>query len=126
MNTEKWTGGAVWHDGTSTFGIRRATWPFVELHLDTTGGSLHSTSRPQSSIRFRWPEIERAERVKVLGIPFWGEGIHFIMAKAPKKVGSGGFIFYTATRGRTINILGLLESKGVRVAKKARFSWGYP
>ncbi len=59
-------------------------------------------------------------------MPFWGGGIHFIFAKTPKNASNRRFIFYTATKRRTISILNLLEAKGPRVAKKARFSWGYP
>jgi hypothetical protein len=127
-----WTGGAYWHRSGKTpwpksaavWATRYATWPFVKLRLDEGGGALLYARSQGPEVTFVWREIEHAERVRVLGIPLFGEGVRFTLKKqvakgVPRR-------FFSWSKGRTEDILEVAESKGVRVERRAKNMFTVP
>ena len=60
------------------------------------------------------------ERVRVLGIPFFGEGVRvtfgeWVARGIPKRL-----LFLSFGKGRTLDILGHAESKGVSVEQRGK------
>ncbi len=131
MDAREWTGGAYWHrwggpvffsDGR-VWTTRYATWPYVRLRLDEDGGRLLHARSSNPEIEFRWSEVREAERVRVLAIPFLGEAVRFtfeewIEVGLPRQ--RKRFLFFTGTRRRTEEILGIARSKGVEVSGRAK------
>ncbi len=56
-----------------------ATYPYLRLRLDDAGGTLSRPGRSQPEIMFAWSEVEKVERVRVLGLPFFGEGVRITL-----------------------------------------------
>ena len=126
VNARSWTGGAHWHvrrkmpwSENEMWGIRHAGWPNVKLRLDNKGGALFYKRRGEPEVAFKWHEVEVMERIKVFALPFFGEGVRVTLkeriARVPRR-----FIFYSWSRGRTMEILRLGESEGVRVDRRAK------
>jgi hypothetical protein len=73
-------------------------------------------------VRFGWDEVEKIERMRYLGIPFWGEEVRFTLQERPTETGSRTFSFGTMLTKRTTNeIVDFGESEGVKVEREARF-----
>ena len=116
MSGRTWTGGAYWNYrrrhplfGDRVWLPRYAGYPNVQLRLDDEGGTLHEASSGQPEIVFVWPEVERMERV--FGLPFLGEGVRITLKEEmfwgiPRRL-----LFFSRTKARTRDILGLAESK---------------
>ena len=122
-----WTGGAYWHRRGNTpwskdpvWATKYATWPFVELRLDGEGGTLFYTRSSESEAAFAWSEIERMERVRVLGLPFFGEGVRFTFKERAARGIPRRLLFFSFGKGRTLDILGCAESRGVSVERRAK------
>jgi hypothetical protein len=124
---KSWTGGAYWHrwgktswSKTEQWFTRYATWPFVTLCLDDEGGALFyaRSSGPETS--FVWNEIERMERVRVLGIPFFGEGVRSTFRVQAARGIPRRWLFFSFSKGRTLDILGRAQSKGVSIERRAK------
>jgi hypothetical protein len=125
MNSKSWTGSAVWREEGDPFPIRKAAGAAVLL-LDGEGGLL--TAGPtfpktlRIDLRFGWDEVEKIERMRYLGIPFWGEEVRFTLQERPTETGSRTFSFGTMMTKRTTNeIVDFGESEGVKVEREARF-----
>jgi hypothetical protein len=99
---------------------RYAGYPNVQLRLDDEGGTLYEASRDQPEIMFAWPEVEKMERVRVLGLPFLGEAVRITLKEEMFWGISRRLLFFSRTKARTRDILGFAESKGVRVKRRAR------
>jgi len=127
VSNRSWTGGAYWNYrrrnpwfGDRAWLTRFAGYPNVRLRLDDEGGTLHEAGREQPEIMFAWPEVEKVERVRVLGLPFLGEAVRITLKEEmfwgiPRRL-----LFFSRTRARTREILGFAESKGVQVKRRAR------
>ena len=125
MNSKSWTGSAVWREEGDLFPIRKAAGAAVLL-LDQEGGLL--TAGPtfpktlRIDLRFGWDEVEKIERMRYLGIPFWSEEVRFTLQERPTETGSRTFSFGTMMAKRTTNeIVDFGESEGVKVEREARF-----
>jgi hypothetical protein len=97
-----------------------ATYPYVRLSLDDAGGTLLHAKRSPPEIVFAWPEVEKVERVGVLGLPFLGEGVRSTLKEVmfwgiPRRL-----LFFSGTKARTRDILGFAEARGVKVIRRAR------
>ena len=130
---ERWEGGAVWpawHQLGGALPAGKAMGRSAELTLDDQGGRLRAgPTFPRGlvvDIRFGWGEVERVERVKVLGLPFLGEGARFTLVDTTARGKSRTLLFYTLARSRTLEILDFAESKGARVERKARIRFTQP
>lgn len=123
--TRSWTGGAHWHrmyrmprSKNEVWGIRHAGWPNVELRMDDEGGALLQAKR---AIRGGIRVVRGGGDGEGKGIRpplLWrGHARHLRerIAGVPRR-----FIFYSWSRGRTMEILRLGESKGVRVDRRAK------
>jgi hypothetical protein len=128
-----WTGGAYWNfkaRGHPFFGdvwlTRYATWPFVQLRLDDEGGALLHGNKSEPAIRFGWHEIEKMERLRVLAIPFLGEGVRFTLKEIMVWGIRRRFVFFSLSKGRSLRMLKLAESKGVRVERRAKNAFTVP
>ena len=132
-NVRTWTGGAYWNFKARShpfFGdawmTRYATWPFVQLHLGDAGGALLHGNRSEPAIRFGWQEVEQMERVRVLAIPFLGEGVRFTLKEVMVWGIRRRFVFFSFSKGRTLKMLDLAEAKGVRVERRAKNKFTVP
>src|SRR5919107_1083449 len=132
-NVRTWTGGAYWNFKARShplFGdawlTRYATWPYVQLRLDDEGGALLHGNRSEPAIRFGWQEVEEMERVRVLGFPFLGEGVRVTLKEVMVWGIRRRFVFFSLSKGRTMDILDLSESKGVRVQRRAKNKFTVP
>jgi hypothetical protein len=132
-NVRSWPGGAYWNFKAKShplFGdawlTRYATWPYVKLRLDDEGGALLHGNRSEPAIRFGWQEVEDMERVRVLGVPFLGEGVCFTLKEAMVWGIRRRFVFFSGSKGRTLEMLELSESKGVRVERRAKNKFTVP
>jgi hypothetical protein len=68
------------------------------------GTQLHAiSSEPETA--FAWSEIERMERVRVLVIPFFGEGVRFTFGEQLSRGIPRRLLFFSISRGRTLDIL---------------------
>ena len=106
--------------GDRAWPTRYAGYPNVRLRLDDEGGTLHEASKDQREIMFVWPEVEKMERVRVFGLTFLGEAVRITLKEEmfwgiPRRL-----LFFSRTKGRTRDILGFAESRGVRVKRRAR------
>jgi hypothetical protein len=124
MNSKSWTGSAVWREEGDPFPIRKAAGAAVLL-LDQEGGLLTVgptfTKTLRIDLRFGWDEVEKIERMRYLGIPFWGEEVRFTLQESPTETGSKTFSFSTMVTKRTTNeIVDFGESEGVKVEREAR------
>ena len=132
-NVRTWMGGAYWNfKGRShpffedAWMTRYATWPYVQLRLDDEGGALLRGNRSDPAIRFGWQEVQEMERVRVLSIPFLGEGVRFTLQEVMVWGIRRRFVFFSGRKGRTLEILELAESKGVRVERRAKNTFMVP
>lgn len=127
MTGRSWAGGALWRDEGNVVLGRRAP---AELHLNDEGGLLRSDTGllgARADIRFLWSEVEKAERVRYMGIPFLGEAVRFTLKRTPKRNSSRVFGFGGMMRKKTtLEILDLAESKGVRVAREGQIGFTQP
>jgi len=130
-DAREWTGGAYWHrwggpvffSDARVWSTRYATWPYVRLRLCNDGGQLLYARSGDPEIEFRWPEVREAKRVRLLAIPFLGEAVRFtfeewVQRGLPKQ--RKRFLFFSGTKRRTGEILGIANSKGVKVDRKAK------
>ena len=67
-----------------------------------------------------WSEVEKGERVRVLGLPFFRGGVRITLEevmswKVPRRL-----LFFSGIKARTGEILGFAESRGVEVKRRAR------
>jgi hypothetical protein len=53
-------------------------------------------------IRVAWSEVEKVERVKMLGMPFSGEAARVTVSGSPAMDGTRAFLFFTFSRRRTL------------------------
>lgn len=125
--TRTWTGGAYWNRrgrhplySSSGWVTKYATYPYVRLRLHDKGGALLHGRRSEPEIAFAWSEVEEMERVKVFALPFLGEGVRVTLKEdmvwgIPRR-----FLFFSGTKKRTMDILDIAESKGVRVERRAK------
>jgi hypothetical protein len=126
--TRTWTGGAYWNFearhhrlyGDRLWLTKYATYPYVRLRLHEKGGALLHRRRSEPEIAFAWPEVEGMERVRVLALPFLGEGVRVTLKEdmvwgIPRR-----FLFFSGRKKRTMDILDIAESKGVRVERSAK------
>ncbi len=132
-NARTWTGGAYWNFKTrghplfkDAWMTKYATWPYVQLHLDDEGGALHHRRKSVPALAFVWHEVEKMERVRVLGIPFLGEGVRVTLKEVMVWGTRRRFIFFSGRKVRTMDILELAESQGVRVEKRAKNTFTVP
>jgi hypothetical protein len=66
------------------------------------------------------------ERVRVLAVPFLGEGVRFTLKEAIVWGVRRRFVFFSGSKGRTLEMLELAESKGVRVERRANNKFTVP
>jgi hypothetical protein len=66
------------------------------------------------------------ERVRVLALPFLGEGVRFTLKEVMVWGIRRRFVFFSGSKGRTMDILDLSESKGVRVQRRAKNKFTVP
>ena len=132
-DVRSWTGGAYWNFRAwshpffgDTWLTRYATWPLVQLRLDDGGGALLHAHRSDPAIRFGWQEVEQMERVRVLVIPFLGEGVRFTLKEIMVWGIRRRFVFFSGSKGRTTEMLEVAESKGVRVERRAKNAFTVP
>lgn len=130
---KEWRGGAYWHRKGSApwsegagWATRYASWPYVRLRLDGEGGSLLYGRSSEPEIAFEWSEVESAQRVRVLALPFLGEGVRFTLKETVASDVPRRFLFLSATKRRSLDILGLAESKEVAVRRDARNQMAIP
>ena len=128
-----WTGGAYWHRrGHHPFFsirgwiIRYAPFPFVRLRLDGGGGRLFWAKRVEPEVEFFWPEVRKIERVRMLGIPFLGEGVRVTFEEMVVRGIPRRFLFFSWSKGMTLDILGYAESKGVKVERRVKNDLAVP
>ena len=132
-NVRTWTGGAYWNFEArshpffgDTWMTRYAPWPYVRLRLDDEGGALLHGNTSEPAIRFGWQEVEAMERVRVLALPFLGEGVRFTLKEVMVWGIRRRFVFFSGSKGRTMDILDLSESKGVQVQRRAKNKFTVP
>jgi hypothetical protein len=77
-------------------------------------------------IRVAWSEVEKVERVKMLGMPFSGEAARVTVSGSPAMDGTRAFLFFTFWRRRTLKVLDIAESSGAPVEQKARIKFTQP
>ena len=66
------------------------------------------------------------ERVRVLVIPFLGEGVRFTLKEIMVWGIRRRFVFFSGSKGRTMEMLEVAESKGVRVERRANNKFTVP
>jgi hypothetical protein len=125
IDSNSWTGTAVWREECDPFPIRKPAGPAVLL-LDDEGGLLRAgPTFPDTlrvDLRFGWEEVEKIERMRYLGIPFLGEAVRFTLKPAPTGSGSRTFSFGgNMSRRTTDEIVAFGETEGVRVEREAKF-----
>ena len=125
IDSNSWTGTAVWREECDPFPIRKPAGPAVLL-LDDEGGLLRAgPTFPDTlrvDLRFGWEEVEKIERMRYLGIPFLGEAVRFTLKPAPTGSGSRTFSFGGIMSKRTTEeIVDFGEREGVRVEREAKF-----
>lgn len=127
MSVKSWEGSAVWREESDFFLVRRS-YP-AELRLDEKGGQLRSQPgfpiRSGADLRFEWSEVEKVEKVRLFGVPFF-ENVRFTLTETPRRTKSRTFLFGTMAKAGTLEMLDLAEAKGARVERKARFRVTYP
>jgi hypothetical protein len=69
---------------------------------------------------FAWSEVENVESVRVLGLPFFGEGVRITLEEVmfwgvPRRL-----LFFSGIKARTGDILGFAESRGAKARRRAR------
>lgn len=111
----RWTGGGTWKPEGKR-GYVTVSWPSVGLLLDEEGGTLDTPFGPD--VAFGWHEVERVERIK--GLFPWDRGVRFVLSRDR---GGEKFNFFTLTRGREEEVLGLADKKGVTVNRNKHRSW---
>ena len=77
-------------------------------------------------IRVAWSEVEKVERVKMLGMPLSGEAARVTVSGSPAMDGTQSFLFFTFWRRRTLEVLDIAESSGAPVEQKARIKFTQP
>ena len=77
-------------------------------------------------IRVAWSEVEKVERVKMLGLPFSGEAARFTVLRDQGANGTQALLFFTFRRRRTLEVLDRAESSGIAVERKARVRFNQP
>jgi hypothetical protein len=97
----------------------------LRLHGEEGGKLLHTRS-DEPEVAFGWGEVEKMERVRVLGLPFLGEGVRVVLKGTVGLGVSRRFVFFTLTRGRTMDVLRFAESRGVRVEREAKNTLAVP
>jgi hypothetical protein len=88
--------------------------------LDDEDGTLLHAKRSQPEIVFARPEVEKMERVRVLGLPFLGEGVRITLKEVmfwgiPRRL----LFFSGLGRGRG-TYSGSPRPRGVKVNRRAR------
>ena len=76
--------------------------------------------RAEPEVEFSWPEVKEMERVKIFALPFLGEGVRFTFEEMVARGIPRRFLFFSWRKGRTLDILGYAESKGVRVERRVK------
>lgn len=129
VNGKSWTGGVVWREGVHS-PAGKAPFPTAELTLSDEGGHLSAgPTFPRGLVvdhRFSWGEVEKAQRVLLLGMPFLGEAARFTLKEAPSSDGPRIFLFFTARKRRTLEMLDLGERGGARAERRARIRFIQP
>jgi hypothetical protein len=133
VKSKTWTGGAYWnrrgnHPFFSSSGwlTKYASYPYVRLRLDDQGGFLLHARRSDPEITFAWSDVEMMERVRILGLPFLGEGARFTLREKMLQGMPMRFLFFSWSKGRTMDILGFAELKGVTVERRAKTRFVVP
>jgi hypothetical protein len=76
-------------------------------------------------LQFEWQEVEGVRRVKLLGMPFSGEGARFTIdsrATGERQI----ILFITFRKRRTHEILDFAEAKGASVVRRASIRFTQP
>jgi hypothetical protein len=92
----------------------------VRLRLDARGGQLFWSKRTEPEVEFSWSEVREMERVRIFALPFLGEGVRVTFKEIVAKGIPRRFLFFSWSKGRTLDILGYAESKGVKVERRAK------
>jgi hypothetical protein len=132
IDARTWTGCAYWHRrvqhpfSTRGWMTRYVTFPFVRLRLDAGGGQLLWIKRAEPEVEFCWPEVKEMERVKIFALPFFGEGVRVTFKEMLARGIPRRFLFFSWSKGRTLDILSYAESKGVRVERRVKYDLVVP
>jgi hypothetical protein len=94
--------------------------------VDYLGGFLPHARISDPEITFARSDVEMMERVRVLGLPFLGEGVRFTLREKMLQGMPMRFLFFSWSKSRTMDILGFAELKGVTVERRAKTRFVVP